>query len=408
MLFYIKIGMRNLLKNYQRTVKTVLTIVVGLSACLLMQGFMAHTLWGLQESLINGGLGHIQIYRHGYLEQGDVEPYRYLIHDTKAITRKLKELPGIKRYAPELSFQGIVSSGEKNAVFLGTAGLPREELALNNYAVLKEGSFLRSDHPFGVVIGGGMARKLKVGVGDTVTLMATLKDGGVNALDVEVVGVIEAQVKAYNDVALLANLHTVQNFMALPDAADRIVLLLDKTGNQYRIEPRIQQICNSMGLEYCDWRKLAGKQYTQPKMFYDLVYLLMMMIIVLVVIFSIINTLNLSMQERVREIGTIRSLGTTRLQVGKIFVSESFLIGLAGGLLGIVAGYGLAAVLNGLGGIPIPPPPGHARGYTAFFKPDFIQALRLWLLFLITAVAAGFYPAIRAGRLQIVDALRWI
>jgi ABC-type transport system, involved in lipoprotein release, permease component len=127
-----------------------------------------------------------------------------------------------------------------------------------------------------------------------------------------------------------------------------------------------------------------------------------------VVIFSITNTLNLTMQERIREIGTIRSLGTTRLQVGKIFISESFLIGLIGGFLGIIAGYAMAALLNAMGGIPIPPPPGQARGYTAFFNPDFGEALRLWLLFLITAVVAGFYPAYRAARLQIVDALRWI
>jgi putative ABC transport system permease protein len=408
MLFYLKIGMRNLLKNRQRTVKTVFTIVIGLSACLLMQGFMSHTLRGLRESLINGGLGHVQIYRQGYLKQGDTEPYRYLIVDAKIIIAKLKRLPGLKLLAPELSFQGIISSGENSAVFMGTAGLPRTETTLNQYASLKAGSFLRADQPFGVAIGSGVARKLGVRIGDTVTLMSTLKNGGVNALDVEITGIIEAQVKAYNDVVLLANLDTIQNFMALPDSVDRIVLLLNQTENLTRIEPYLQKACNSMGLEYSDWFKLAGKQYMQPKLFYDLVNLLMMVIIVFVVIFAIINTLNLSMQERVREIGTIRSLGTTRLQVGKIFIGESFLIGLIGGFCGILAGYGLAAILNGLGGIPMPPPPGHARGYTAFFKPDFIQALRLWLLFLITAVLAGLYPAVRAGRLPIVDALRWI
>jgi putative ABC transport system permease protein len=408
MLFYLKIGMRNLLKNNQRTVKTVLTIVIGLSACLLMQGFMSHTLWGLRESIINGGLGHVQIYRQGYLKQGDTDSCRYLITNTKTIIARLKRLPDLKLMAPELSFQGIITAGEKNTVFMGTAGLPQAETVLNHYAILEDGAFLRADKPFGVVIGSGVARKLGVRVGDTVTLMSTLKNGGVNALDMEISGIVETQVKAYNDVVLLANLNTVQNFMALPDSVDRIVLLLNQTKNLRRLEPYLQKACNIMGLEYSDWAKLAGKQYMQPKLFYDLVNLLMMVIIVFVVIFAIINTLNLSMQERIREIGTIRSLGTTRLQVGKIFIGESFLIGLIGGFCGIAVGYGLAAILNGLGGIPIPPPPGHVRGYIAFFKPDFIQALRLWFLFLITAVLAGLYPAVRAGRLPIVDAMRRI
>jgi putative ABC transport system permease protein len=408
MLFYIKIGLRNLLKNYRRTIKTVLTIVIGLSACLLAQGFMSHTLWGLRESLINGGLGHIQIYQQGYLQHHNEEPYQYLISNSKIVFHKFKALPEIKLMAPHLNFQGMISSGDKSTIFVGTAGLPDPERRLNSYATLKEGSFLKNDNPFGVVIGSGVARKLKVGVGDTVTLMSSLKGGQVNALDVEIIGIAEAQIKAYNDVMLLANLKTIQTFLDLPNSVESVVLLLKKTESLEQAEPTIRRFCNKMGLEYCNWRELAGKQYTQPKLFYDLVYVLIMTIIVLVVVLSIINTLNLTMQERVREIGTIRSLGTTRLQVGKIFVSESFLIGLIGGFLGLIIGYGLAALLNGLGGIPIPPPPGHAKGYTAFFRPDFIQALRLWMLFLTAATLAGFYPAYRAARLQIVDALRWI
>jgi putative ABC transport system permease protein len=407
MLFYLKIGLRNLLKNYRRSVKTILAIVIGLSACLLAQGFMSHTLWGLRESLINGGLGHIQIYQKGYLQHSN-EEYQYLITNSKAVFKELESVPGIKLSAPRLSFQGIISSGEKSAIFTGTAGLPKEERVLNSFSTLKDGSFLTDEKPFGVMIGSGLARKLNAGVGDSITLMSAMKDGGVNALDMEITGIIEVQIKAYNDVVLLANLKTIQGFIDLPNSVDRVNLLLTKTENLEKIEPYIRKLCDKLGLEYCGWRQLAGTQYTQPKLFYDLVYLLIMFIIVLVVIFSITNTLNLSMQERVREIGTIRSLGTTRLQVGKIFIAESFLIGLIGGFVGIILGYGLAALFNGLGGIPIPPPPGQARGYTAFFKPDFVQALRLWMLFLMTAVIAGFYPAFRAARLQIVDALRWI
>lgn len=408
MLFYFKIGLRNLIKNHRRSAKTILTIVIGLSACLLAQGFMSHTLWGLRESLINGGLGHFQIYQKGYLKTSNEDPYQYLITNFKAVLQELKSVPEMKLLAPRLNFQGVVSFGEKSAIFIGAAGLSKEERVLNSFMTLKEGSFLEGNNPFGVIIGSGVARKLNAGVGDTITLMSALKDGGVNAIDLEIAGIIEAQIKAYNDVVLLANLETIQSFIDVPNSVDRVTLLLTKTENLEKIRPYISKLCDKMGFEYCDWQTLAGRQYTQPKLFYDLVYLLIMIIIILVVIFSIINTLNLTMQERVREIGTIRSLGTTRLQVGKIFVAESFIIGLIGVFLGIITGYGLAALFNALGGIPIPPLPGQARGYTALFKPDIIQALWLGILFIATATIAGFYPAFRAARLQIVNALRWI
>ncbi len=407
MLFYLKIGWRNLLKNYRRSVKTILTIIIGLSACLLAQGFISHTLWGFRESLINGGLGHVQIYQKGYLEHNNEEPYQYLITNTKDIIGELKKIPQIKLVAPHLAFQGIISAGEKNTVFVGTAGLPKEEQLLNTYSTLKEGSFLNNEKPFGIVIGSGLARKLKAGIGDNITLMSSMKSGGINALDMEVSGIIEVQIKAYNDVVLLANLEAIQILINQPNSVDRLIILLTKTEKLSKTEPLIKNLCRRMNLEYKDWQTLAGTQYTQPQLFYNLLYVLIMSIIVLVVIFSITNTLNLSMQERIREIGTIRSLGTTRLQVGKIFISESFLIGIIGGFFGIIVGYGLAALLNWIGGIPIPPPPGQARGYTALFKPDFIQAIKLWIIFLVTAVIGGFYPAYRAARLRIVDTLRW-
>lgn len=405
MLFYLKIALRNLWKNSRRSIKTILTIVIGLSACLLAQGFISHTLWGLRESLINGGTGHLQIYHEGYLEHSSEQPYRYMITDLRSVLRELSSVPGIKRVAPRLGFQGIVSVGEKSAIFAGTAGLADEERLLNRFSTLVDGSFLDDRSPSGVVIGSGLARKLNVGVGDPITIMSALEGGGINALDLEVTGIIEAQIKAYNDAALIADLGTVQRFLDQPDSVDRVIVLLQNTEDLGRVEPVIREIAHRLGLEFRNWRVLTGKQYTQPKLFYDLIYVLIMTVIVLVVVLSIANTLNLTTRERTREIGTIRSLGTTRWQVGKLFIAESFLIGLIGGFLGILAGYALSALCNGLGGIPIPPPPGQARGYTAFFRPDLLQALRLWMVFLATAIIAGSLPAYRAARLRIVDAL---
>lgn len=405
MLFYLRIALRNLRKNSRRSIKTILTIVIGLGACLLAQGFIAHTLWGLRESLINGGTGHLQIYRQGHLEHGIEQPYRYRITAHRRVIAALKGVPGIERVAPRLAFQGIASAGEKSAVFSGMAGLAREERLLNSFSTLARGRFLDERNPLGVVIGSGLARRLGVDVGDPITIMSTLESGVLNALDLEVAGVIQAQIKAYDDAALIADLTTVQRFLDQPGAVDRIIVLLQNTGDLERVAPAVERIGHRLGLEWRDWRALTGKQYTQPKIFYKLVYVLIMTVIILVVVLSIANTLNLTIQERIREIGTIRSLGTTRWQVAGIFIAESLVMGIVGGLVGIMAGYGLAALCNGLGGIPIPPPPGQARGYTAFFRPGLWQALGLWVVFLATAMAAGAFPAYRAARLRIVEAL---
>lgn len=396
------------MRYHRRSIKTMMTIVIGLGACLLAQGFISHTLWGLKESLIQGGLGHFQVYRKGYLENSETEPYRYLIADHKSVEKEFRSVPGVRLIAPRLNFQGIVSSGEKSSIVLGMAGVPESEKILNNFTTLQSGSFLTSDKPYRIVIGGGLARKLKSSVGDTLTLMSTLKSGGVNAIDLEVGGIIGTQIKAYDEVLAQADLTTVQKLVNQPGSVDRIIILLSNTGDVAKTEPLIRSTSEKMGLEYRDWRQLAGPQYSVPRAFFNSVLILMMSIIVFVVIVSIANTLTLAMQERIREIGTIRSVGTTRSQVVRIFLTESFLMGFIGGIAGLAVGYGVSAILNALGGIPIPPPPGQARGFTALFIPDNLQALLYFAVFVVTATAAGFYPAYKAARLQIVDALRWL
>ncbi len=404
----IKLGFRNLVKYRRRSLKTMMTVVIGLGASLMAQGFISHTLWGLKESLIRGGLGHFQVYRRGYLENSETEPYRYLIRGGDAVAREFSSVPGVMLATPRLNFQGIVSSGEKSSIVMGMAGIPANEEMLNGFSTLQHGSFLRSDQPYRMAVGGGLARKLGVSVGDPLTLMLTLKSGGVNAADLEVGGVIGAQVKAFDEVLAMADLGTVQKLVNQPGSVDRIIVLLSNTADVAKTEPAVRSLCGKLGLEYRDWKRLAGPQYSVPNIFFNSMLVLMMGIIVFVVVVSIANTLTLAMQERIREIGTIRSVGTTRPQVAGIFLTESFLLGVFGGLLGLALGFGLSELLNAAGGIPIPPPPGQARGFTALFKPDPGQAVLFFGMFSLTAAVAGLWPAVRAARLQIVDALRWL
>ncbi len=408
MWFYIKIASRNLIKNIRRSFKTMLAVSTGLAACLLTQGFMSHTLWGLRESLINGGIGHFQIYRKGFFDNQDENPFLYLIKEPDKIYEELKKIPNIRLFAPRINFQALISSGEKSAIVFGFSGVASKERELNNFSTIVAGNFLDEKKTFGLVVGEGVAKRLNLKIGDTVTLMATLKGGGINALDFTITGIIEAQIKAYNEVLAIANISSIQKLLNLSKSIDRIIVLLKETDDLEKVEPLIKDMCIRQNLECLDWKKLVGVQYSRPKFFYDLVYVLIMSIVILVVIFSITNTLNLAMQERVREIGTMRSMGTTRSQIIKVFLSESALIGFFGGIAGILLGYAISFIFNKLGGVPIPPPPGQARGYIALFKPEFSEAIKLMGIFLLSTTVGGVYPAFKASRIKIVEALRWI
>ena len=129
-------------------------------------------------------------------------------------------------------------------------------------------------------------------------------------------------------------------------------------------------------------------------------------IIGLIIVLTISNTQTMSVLERTREIGTSLAIGLRRGVVLRLFLAEGVLIGALGGLLGLLLGYALGAVVSAIG-IPMPPPPGMARGYVGQILIEPSLAGEALLLALTTTLLASLMPAWKASRMNIVDALRY-
>jgi putative ABC transport system permease protein len=125
-----------------------------------------------------------------------------------------------------------------------------------------------------------------------------------------------------------------------------------------------------------------------------------------IIVLSISNTMMTSVRERISEIGTCMALGDRRLTVLRRFLVEGALIGLLGGLIGAAIGWALALLVSRIG-IPMPPPPGMARGYLAGILVTPALVLDAVALSVSTAFLAGVYPAWKASNMRIIDALRY-
>ncbi len=406
-MFYLKIGFRNLLKNRRRTVLTMLTIVIGMSALIMAKGFINYSLWGYRESIINGGVGHFQIYKKGFLEHGDERPFDYLITDYKKIIRQLFGISGMKTVTPRLRFQGMITSVDKSAIVFGTAGIPEDEAQFTTFSRLNDGKRMNDSDPYSLTIGGGLAKSISAKPGDPCTIIVSMKDGSVNAFDFNISGVVQSQIAEYDNVYALANLKTVQKLLDISNSIDTLAVMMTKTEYVARAEQEVKDLCKGLGLEYRRWDQIVPYYYVAED-FYNSAMNVALLIIFAIVIFAVANTMNMVIFERIREIGTIRSLGTTRMKVMKIFISESFLLGLFGSILGIITGMIITLVINYSGGIPIPPPPGNSRGYQAFIQPGLLDCLIYFMLFIIVSLLAVIYPVLKSVRMAISDTLSWI
>ena len=128
-------------------------------------------------------------------------------------------------------------------------------------------------------------------------------------------------------------------------------------------------------------------------------------IIAVIILLSITNTMTMNVMERIGEIGTSMALGVKRMGIMRLFMSEAVLIGCFGGVAGVLLGLLFAHIISAIG-IPMPPPPGMARGYTGQILITADIAMASFALGLGTTIAASVYPAWGAARMQIVDALR--
>ena len=410
-----RLALRNLLRQRRRTALTLMVIVAGFLALSLAGGFMAQTFQGLSDSAIRGGLGHLQVLPAGNLDGDEAQSLEHALPDGEALAARLRQDPAVAEVLPRIQFMGLLSSGPRSVAFLGTAVDPvREPRFMASLDALKDGSkapggagsrWLSADPAAReVILGTGLARGLGASVGSSLTLMSTTKDGALNALDVEVVGLQDLGLKELNDRVLTVSLATAAQLLDAGPARSRLSIVLRHPTDTAREQLRLQALLPDTSVK--PWFELASF-YRQVKLLYTAIFGFMGLVLFLVVLLATANTLLMSVMERIREFGVLRAMGLQAGQLLSLLQWEGAFLGLLGSALGLVATLLLRAGLNALH-LQMPAPPGTSHGYELdiHFVPLVYLAAALGLQ--ATIQISAFFPGLKAARLRIVEALRHV
>jgi len=402
---FIKLATKNVFRNRRRTLITGLVLVFGASALILAGGFVSFSFRGLRESTIRGQLGHIQIYHKDFFDREEEKPLALGLDDVDTLKAKILSQEHVRFTMARVEFMGLLSNGEKSAVFIGRGIEPERELQLTaNSSPVETGSFLgkdpRNQQDAEVLVARGLAKTLKAKLGDYLTLMTTTSKGALNALDVKVVGTYATGVPEYDERALMVDLKTAQQVL-VTQKVSKLVVVLDETSNT-------QQVASALGASLPGtairrWDELATF-YKAVVQLYSAIFAFLGVIIFVIVVLSSSNTMMMSILERTREIGTQLAVGTSRLRLLGIFLYEGLMIGVFGGLVGLLIGAGIAELIDHAG-LRMPPPPGGTNGYPLFVDLVPVVFVGVFLLIVATTVISTILPALRASRMKIVDAL---
>lgn len=397
------LALRNLVRNRRRVAFALTIIIGGIVAFLLAGGFIQWILVSMREATIHSQLGHIQVVRPKYFETGIADPFAYLLPKSSPAEAQIRQNGKVVAITPRLSFNGLLSIGDATVSFVGDGVDPAGEKELSKEIRIVDGKGLDNDTPLGIVLGFGLASNIGAKVGDRMVVMTGTAQGGINASDVVVSGLFRSTIKAYDDVALRVPIALARKLSRVEGATSWVVLLKD-TGTTEAALQELQAGIDPAQFQFVPWYELADF-YNKTVTLFSRQVLMVKLLIGLIIVLSITNTLSMSVIERTSEIGTAMALGVKRRGILRLFILEGLVLALIGGVLGTMLGWLLSLAISAVG-IPMPPPPGMDQGFDAEILVNPGLATDALALAVLATLAASIFPAWKASRMNIVDALR--
>ncbi|MCB9358104.1 MAG: ABC transporter permease [Calditrichaeota bacterium] len=409
-LLWVRIGIRNVIKQRRRTLFNVLALGVNTGMLILLVGVLRGFYLITIEKTVDLRTGHVQIHAEGYQEEKRRLPLTITIEHAGEVTRAVESLPDVVAASPRIVCSATLSNGRNRAAVVLYGVIPSQEervgVVLNG---VKRGATL-SDSVQGILIGDRLAELLDADIGSSLMLFAQTQDRANNLVDADVVGIFDSGFGIADRGAVYAPLSFVYELLDMQDEVTEIVIRAENL----RVVPKLTEEMTSTvssvttePLEVQPWYDVARDIVAAVKA--DLVsYGIIGFILVTLAVFGVSNTMTVSVFERTGEIGALRALGMEAKQIHAMFLAE----GIALGLLGFVIGSGigaLAAWYMNVYGIALPK---DAIEAVSMPLADHYYARSLavdWLigagLSLASAWLGSVLPARRASRVPVTAAL---
>jgi putative ABC transport system permease protein len=396
-------ALRNVLRQKTRSSLTLAAIALGVASLILAGGYIEDTLLQLREATIKSRLGHLQVYKAGLYASGGQRPFEYLIEDTSVVEKIVGALPGVVSQARRLSFSGLISNGRGDLPIWGEGIEPEPESHIGSALTMLHGRRLANSDKMAIVLGEGLAKVLKVKVGDSVDLILSTSGGAMNTLDFTIVGVFRSMSKEYDARGVQIPLPAAAELVDTAGVGALVVLLENTEQTEGALATLTARLPTS-NYEVKTWRELADF-FTSTEAFYKRQFAVLNFVILVMVLLSVANTVNMTLHERMGEFGIIRALGRRGIDVFRLVMVESLVLGVIGAALGVIIGVTLALLISAAG-IPMPPGPNSEAGLIATIRlvPSVLSAA--FALGVVGTVLASLLPARRVARAPLVEALR--
>jgi ABC-type lipoprotein release transport system permease subunit len=405
MWFTIKLAWRNLFRNKRRTFIAGTAIALGLASIMFTDAVMIGMKRVMIRSATDSFLGDAQIHREGFRLTQEVEA---TINDLQSVVADLEKEETVKNFTLRtISFGMITSPADVSSVlFVGVN--PQTEKDISQIDdVIREGNYFGGENQRDILIGSKLAETLEVGMGDRVVV--TVSQAGSGDLSQEmfrISGIYHFNIKEMDSGFAFARLPKAQEMLGIGNNVHEIAIKFKNMKLGLQGDNPFWDKYSADGNEAVSWLTILPQMKSILSLFWISLFF-MAIILFGIVAFGIINTLFMSLYERLFEFGVLRAVGTRASGVRRMIVYEAGALALLSCAMGIVLGFLLTFIITKTGidyrGIEIT-----GTTITEMLYPVFhIQQFIIYpIAVFIFTILIGHYPAIVAGRMSITDAMR--
>lgn len=405
MAFFLKLAWRNIFRNKRRTIIAGIAIGIGLASLIFTDALIEGMKKNIVQSATDTYLGDGQIHGRGFRLTRDVEK---TVRDPGRVIAALEKDPRVSAFAPRAESAGMITSPASVSSVLVVGVEPARERLLSRVDDdVREGSYFNGDNPRDVVIGSRLAETLEVSLGSRVVITVSQAGTGDLSQDLfRVAGIYHFGIREMDAGFAFIRLGKAQEMLGLDGGLHEIAVKFASFALTMKKENPFWGQYSTDGNEAVGW----GILLPQLKEVMGLVWVSLLFVAVIlfgIVSLGIINTLFMSIYERMFEFGVIRAVGTRASGVRRLILGE------AGALAGlsIVMGTALAlaaTLITAKVGIDYRGIEFAGTTFSDLLYP--ILRVRQFIIYplavFLFTLFVGLYPAQAAARQRIAEALR--
>lgn len=407
---YLNIAIRNLFRNKRRFAVTNASIVCSVIICSMLTAMIHSVQKEIRNSIAESQVGDVTVYHKGYPDSTFSFPLNLTIADTGEELGILKKSKYVKSMSSRIRFSGILSNGPISTIFAGIACDPKTMMATcPRFAdYLAKGRFLSDSNSNEIVISECLAKSMKLSINDPVALMVKTRSGSMNAIQTKIGGTFNTLMMGEKHL-IYCNLPMIRNLLDLDGQSTEIVVRVDDNEKLSNAKDKLLQEMKSKNLDVdiLTWDQIVVF-FKNVMGVQDLFVIIIFIILFILTTTTIVNTILMTVYERLKEIGLMKALGVKRKQVYLLFIIEGGLYGVFGGVIGCTIAWIIMYVIQIKGGIvfTFPMHLGATKPWLLF--PNVSNLFRLFMVLyaILAGIVASLYPASKASKMNVLDILR--